>query len=282
MSRRRNRVAATVAVAAVVALWGVQAAAQGTPAPPGGERPPQESDEPEWKKLIEAGLDFGAYSDPFPDGNGQFVRFTLWKPVKHVWRFDVGRAERFDDEGIDFGATYRYYINPRLSVGGNAYTGTGEFISPEYAVGVFSEYALLPERNLLISGGYERWQSKAENSLDRLYVGATYYLDDHWIVAGVFRYDIGHPGSTVSIAGNVGFTYQVYRRWATGLEVEAGDIAYTLIAPDFPVVNYHSRMVAGHYSRYFKPDIGITARLYWVETDFWDVTGLTLTFFKEW
>lgn len=66
-----------------------------------------------------------------PDGN---ARLHAARPWRDQWRFEVGRAARFDDEGIGLSMSYRRHLrrDTRWSVG--ASTGTSDVLFPRWRI----------------------------------------------------------------------------------------------------------------------------------------------------
>jgi hypothetical protein len=242
---------------------------------------PASAQEVPYRYYLEAGVDFAHFTNDVGNGNGQWVAFILSKPANFDLRLDVGRAERWDDEGIGVGAAFTKYLD-RVRLGVGAATGSADFIQPEYRFSGFAGYNFLAEGNLIVVLGYLREQSKAENYFDRIELGVTYYANEHWIYGGYFHYTIGQPGDTITKTIAAGVTWFTWEKRFIGGLVEWGDVNYTQVSEEDFLVAYEQFMVRANYTEYFNPTFGATLRADWATNKFWDVYGIAFSIFKVW
>lgn len=241
----------------------------------GAERPPV-------VRFFEAGVDFTHFTNDYGNGNGQSMSYSRSREYEYLLRFDVGRAARFGDEGLGVGASFTKYMYRRWSAAAGLATGSGAAIFPRYRVDAWIGRAFLPDGNLQIAVGYVHEQSRGENKYDRYGCGLTWYAGAHWILGGFFNYDVGQPGNTVTQSGGAGASYGSWKRWYVGASVEFGDVSYTQIGPSKYLVDYEQVVVKGYLTEYFNPRAGVNLRLEWGRNDFYDLYGVSLSFFKEW
>lgn len=263
--------ARTPAVAAVLAALALGAAAT-----------PAAAQLPGWELGAEVGGSFGRYSDDLGDADAQFARLRAGRPWKEQWQFEVGRAARFNDQGIGLGMAYRRHLrrDTRWSVG--ASTGTGDVLFPRWRVDLGLDHGLLAQDRLIVAMGYMHAQSKAENSVDGFSTGLTLYGPRGWIASAFGRIDIGHPGQTTSRSGGFGLMWNQWRRWTIDSSYEAGDVSYVLVAPGNALVNFQSQTWRVGASAYLGERWGISARYEQVDADVYDLWTVGGHVFVEW
>ncbi len=242
----------------------------------------QEDEGPPLVKYLEAGLGFTHFTNEVGDGNDQFVTFILSKEWSYQLRFDAGRAERWGDSGLGVGAMFTTYLDRSWSFAVGAATGSSEFIFPEYLVSATIGKGLLAEGNLLASLTWVHDQSKGENYYDRIGGSLTWYQGSHWIYGAYFNYDMGQPGSTVTMSGGLGATWFNWQQRYIGATLQYGDINYTQVGVTDFLVGYEEFLVRGTYSEYFNPKMGLNVRAEWATNEMWDMYGISASIFKEW
>jgi len=233
-------------------------------------------------RFFEAGAEFTRFTNDYGNGSGQFMSYSMSRENEFLLRFDMGRAARFGDEGLGFGASFTKYFYGRWSAAAGVSTGSGTAVFPRYRLDAWIGRAFLREANLQITAGYVHEQSMGENKFDRYGCGLTWYAGPHWIWGGFFNYDVGQPGNTVTQSGGAGVTYGNWKEWYVGTSVEFGDVSYTQIGPSKYLVDYEQVIVKGYFTGYFTSKSGMNLRLDWGRNDFYDLYGVSLSFFKEW
>jgi len=259
------------------ALWAVVAAlvlAAATFAPASAQEAPT-------VYYVEGGLDFSHFSDPYGNGNGQWLVFILSQPANYSLRFDLSRAERWGDEGVGGGLLAQKFID-RLTLGASVSGGGGKFIYPDYRVDASVGYGFLAEGNLQITLAYLHEQSKAENSYDRGAVSANYYMKSHWIFGGYFNYDVGQPGDTVTKSIGLGATWYTWQKRYIGGMASYGDVNYVQISDVDFLVAFKNFSVRLYYSEYFNPTFGTNIKLDYGTNEYFDVYGISISVFKSW
>lgn len=229
---------------------------------------------------LEAGLEQAQFTDALGPGNGQFLRLTWERPRSHTLALGLGRAHRWDDTSLDAAALYTRHLRPDtdlwLGLGG----GTGDFIAPEYRLDAGVLRKFLPGDTLHLSAGYTHIQSKEENSTDGLLAGASWYLE-HWLLSGVFHYDIGQPGDTVSRTWVWDVTWYRYRDVYLGAGYSDGSASYVLVGPGRPLIDYRVEGWRALASKWLGADWGGHLRYDHTWTSYYTVDSYTVSVFKE-
>ncbi|MBD3237042.1 MAG: YaiO family outer membrane beta-barrel protein [Candidatus Eisenbacteria bacterium] len=234
--------------------------------------------QPPLEQAIEGGVGYSEFTRGYGDAHYMFARYTIERPYDWRWRIEVGSASRFGDSSLDGGVSFTKFLwgetNLTLGIG----SGTGDYIASEYR---FDASLAQPIFGTLLRLGYTREQSKAENYRDGYGVALERWFP-HWIVEAHWRYDIGHPGDTISRTVGFGLTYFVWERFYVGAGVELGDVSYLQVGPTDFLVNYDSEEYQLGFSYWMTPQIGIGFRTTYGETSFYEVTGFELSFTRRW
>ena len=246
-----------------------------------GAAPPATAQSADQAPLVQSITGGAGYSE-FTRGHGDayhlFASYSVERPLDWRWRFDVGTQSRFDEGSFDVGAAFTKYLWGETTLTLGAGTGTGDYIAPKYRL---DASLAQPIGIALLRLGYTREQSKDEKYRDGFAVGLERWFP-HWILSAHWRYDIGHPGDTISRALGFGLTYFTWETFSIGVSAEFGEVSYMQVGPSNFLVNYDSESYQLGISHWLTPDSGLNFRLDYAETDFYDVTGLELSFFKRW
>jgi YaiO family outer membrane protein len=236
----------------------------------------------------EVGVDFAHFSDPYGNGNGQWLAFILSQPANYSLRFDVSRSQRWDDEGVGGGVQFQKFLG-RLMLGAGASGGSADFIYPRYRVDATVGYNFLSEGNLQLALGYLHEQSQFDEVFfDRISLAANYYLNSHWIFGGFFNYDIGHPKdpvtnkNTVTKSIGLGATWFTWQKRYIGGLATYGDVNYVQIGEQDFLVDFTDFTIRLYYSEYFNPSFGTNIRFDYGTNEFFDVYGISISIFKTW
>lgn len=233
-------------------------------------------------RTAEAGAGLSRYTGNLGRGNGQFLRVGLVKENDHRWLFETGRDERFGESSLGFGASYGRHLARATAVTVGLASGTGEFLAPRYRFDFRVEQGVLKDRNLVLSAGYIRVQSKQENSSDGLAVGAVLWLP-HWVLEGNALYDIGHPGDAVSKSWGLGATWYLYKKTYLGAGLNGGQVSYMLVGPgtQSALVDYEADGWNLHVQQWFTATAGLNLRYDHGTTSYYQVDGYTVSIFRE-
>lgn len=229
-------------------------------------------------QVISGGAGYSEFTRGYGDAHHIFARYSIERPYDWRWQFDVGSQARFDDNSFDFGVAFTKFLWGETHLTLGASSGTGDYIASEYRFDVSLAQPILGS---LLRLGYTREQSKAENYRDGFGVGLERWFP-HWIVGAHWRYDIGYPGETISRTVGFGVTYFTWERFYIGVGVELGDVSYMQVGPTNFLVNYDSETYELGISYWLTTNSGVNFKVNYGETDFYEVTGIELGFFKRW
>lgn len=274
MSRGKLRWPAVGIVVAVLSVLPV-AGADGP-----DESAPADTDDAAWTKTVEAGAGYGWFSDPYGNGNGQFVRFSLTRPWRHLLRFELNRGDRFGLDGVSLGVTYARTLANKTTLSVGLAGGTGD-LSPKYRFDASVTWPTLEEGNLLLSVGYKDDKSKFDNGSRGLWLGGVYYKG-HWVAQGNVRYDRGRPGNTDSYGAAAGLTWYIYKKLYLGFGFDWGDSSYLVVGPGDVQVDVQGRSYNFNGSYWLNDSSGINFRVEYGSNSIYSGSGVQLSYFKEW
>jgi YaiO family outer membrane protein len=242
---------------------------------------PVEAAEP-WTRVFEVGAAHGSYSEPYGDADFEFARLSFAHPSTQVFRIEVSRAARFEDDGFGAGDSYTRFLPAGIELTLGASGGTGDVLYPDHQIDASIGKSFLPDRKLVASILYTRSQSKQENRFDRVGLALEYRPDDHWALYASARNEYGDPGNTTSRGGSVDVVYGVYRKRYFGVGAEFGSVSYLLVDPTTALIDYDRVAVHATLQLYLTPRSGLNVRLEHEHNDFYDLRTGLVSYFREW
>lgn len=247
---------------------------------PGGQPMPPQPPRPATVAIdqaIEVGAGFGVFDSDLGQSNDQFFRYRISRYDDFSLGLDVGREHRFEDTAIRGGVSFSKSIpgGPAFSIGWS--TGSGDVLAPRYRVDVGITQ---PVADVLVSVGYTRLQSKAENASDGYTIGVLRYFD-RWIVGGNARVDVGFPGRTLSSSVGGGVTWYRYKEIYIGGDVTWGDVSYILLPDERAVVDYRSFGASASFSRWFDQRAGFNVKALYGNNEIYQSAGVVVSVFRE-
>lgn len=234
------------------------------------------------EKAVELGLSYSWFTEGLGRGDYEYVHFYRDREVYDLVSIEVGRASRFGDVGVGGAAMYTRYFKRGPIAGIGFSTGSGDFVYPEYRFDLRLGWSFLSERNMRLYLRYVRSQSKIENYFDGFGVELEYYVDEHWVVETVGRYDVGYPGRRISTWGGLWVGYVIWKEAVFQVGGRTGDVSYQLVGPEEALVDYNSTSVDGFAQLYLWGLSGLESKVEYEANDIYNVFTITLGFFKEW
>ena len=276
--RTRRNPAFPIASAALLALICCVSA---SPLLAAGQKP-KTADETPYVRSAEIGAGISRYTDGLGQGNGEFLRVNLVKEKFHSWMFETGRQERFGESAWGLGVSHTRTVVDALSLTAGLSSGTGDYLFPEYRFDFSIDQGVLKEKNLVLSVGYTRIQSKQENSSDGFGAGAVLWLP-HWVLEARYLYDVGHPGDAVSKSWGLGATWYLYKKTYLGAGLSGGQVSYMLVGPaqSQALVDYDADGWHVGLQQWIWSDGGFNLRYEHGTTSYYQVDGYSVSVFKE-
>jgi len=230
---------------------------------------------------VEAGLSYSTLSNGYANWKGMFARGSWQQDVNNVWEAEVLHENRYDTWGTYVSAGLTHTFNEDWY--GSLYLGTSDsaFFFPKFRVDAFINRKLLKDRNLVatLGLGYEKAQQVNKDS--RLYLGASYYFEQPWVVEGGVRFNRSTPGPENSRRYRVAVTYgQAFKRYLVA-DYEWGTEAYQYITTDIAILNFNSRILTLTWREWQAKDWGFALRGEFYQSDEYNRTGVLISVFKH-
>lgn len=234
----------------------------------------------DYVRTAETGVGLSRYTDGLGRGDGEFLRVGLVKEMDHRWLFETGRQRRFGETSWGIGVVHGRHVAAHTDLTAGVSTGTGDYLAPSYRFDLRVDHAVLPDRNLVLSAGYTRIDSKQENSSDGFGTGAVLWLA-HWVLEAHYLHDIGHPGDALSRSWGLAGTWYLYKRTYLGAGISGGEVSYMLIGPDADraLVDYDADGWHVSLQQWVTSTAGFNLRYEHGSTDYYQVDGYTASVF---
>lgn len=202
--------------------------------------------------------------------DGEFARFSAWKPYKHGINVDVGEQHNGDDSSVGVGLTYWRQLDSKTTCSVFASGGSAPFV-PLVAFGASITRPLFTV-GLSLGASYTDWRNGAYTT--EVSVGAVRWLP-HFIVGGSATYSQGEPADFMGWRGNVGVSYYVWHKTYVSTSVDFGNVRQREFQFDT-----RSRGVNVGFSQWLTETSGINVNFgRSIETESW---GMSASWFKEW
>ncbi len=233
-------------------------------------------------RTAEIGTGLSRHTGNLGQGNGQFMRLSLVKDKDHSWLFETGRDHRFGETSLGFGLSHGRNVAEATNVSVGISSGTGDFLAPEYRLDCRVDQGVLKDRNLVLSAGYTRIQSKQENSSDGFGIGAVLWLPN-WVLESNYLYDMGNLGNTVSTSWGLAGTWYLYKKTYLGAGINGGQVSYMLVGagPQYALVDYDANGWNVGLQQWITSSAGINLRYEHGSTSYYKIDGYTFSIFKE-
>lgn len=203
--------------------------------------------------------------------NGEFARFSLWKPYTQGITLDFGEQHAGDDSSVAFSGRYWRQFDGSTVVAVDATGGTVPF-APKWGVGGSISRPVLGGVGVNLGASYRDWRDG--NHTTEVGVGLVRWFP-HVIVGGGATYSTGEPASFVGWRGSVGLTYYVWKKTYAGVSFDFGmtnnrDWQY----------DTRSKGLNFGFSRWLSATSGINVSAGGGIDN--DVYGVSASWFKEW
>lgn len=208
------------------------------------------------------------FNENYP--NGEFVRFSIWKPYTHGLTLDFAEQHAGDDSSVGFSVTYSRNLDAKTAISANVSTGTQPF-APKYGFGASISRPLFSV-GVIVGASHRMWRDGSYTT--EVGIGLQRWFP-HWIVGGGATYSEGEPASFTGWRGSLGLTYYIWKKTYASVSFDFG----TLNQRDWQY-DTRSKGLNFGFSQYFTPTSGVAVSAgRSLDTD---VYGVSLSWFKEW
>lgn len=267
-------------ITSALSLVGLLVAAMTTPI-----RAQQPANSPELHYIepdyVEAGINYYDLDSGFSDWQGVFVRGSWQQDENNIWDAEILYQQRYDAWGTYFVAGLTHIFNPDWYGSLHVGSSDGAFFFPKIRVDAFINRKVLDERNLVLTLGLGYEEAQQVNTDRRLYLGASYYFDEPFVIEGGILFNRSSPGPENSERYRVALTYgRVFERYIIA-EIDWGTEAYQYIAEDVSIMDFKSELVALTWREWVQRDWGFAVRGELYQSDYYDRNGIELSVFKH-
>jgi YaiO family outer membrane protein len=175
---------------------------------------------------IEGGANLHSLSSGYANWYGLYAKGAWKQDERNTWDWEVDGESEFDDSGLYAVGGVTHIFNAdwygELHVGARG----GGFFYPDYRVDAFIHRKVLPDRNLVLNAGTGYIDESDNHTEKYLYLGATYYFDEPWVVEGGLRRTVSLPGFIYSSRLKLAGTYGREKKRLVTLALDTGREAY--------------------------------------------------------
>ncbi len=230
---------------------------------------------------IEGGVNYSSLTNGYADWKGIFVRGSWQQNEKNVWEGELLRESEYNAWGTYLSAGLTHTFNEdwygSIFLGGS----DGAFFFPKLRTDAFINRKLLKDKNLVATLGVGYEQAQQVNADTSLYLGASYYFEQPWVVEGGIRFNRSNPGPENSNRYRVAVTYgQAFKRYLIA-EYDWGTEAYQYVTTDISIMNFNSRILTLTWREWLAKDWGFALRGEFYQSDEYNRTGVQFSVFKH-
>lgn len=230
---------------------------------------------------VEVGGDYQSLTHNQGNGAGGYARAEVQSDPDNRWNGELLHEHEFHADGnyAAIGNTHTFNEDwySDVTLGGS----TDGFFLPQYRVDAFLNRKWLDSRQLVTTIG-AGWDKAHDSHHDEsLYLGATYYFTEPWIIQWGVRGNDSSPGSVTSASTFAAITEGRNKEHFITVRYGFGREAYQIIAPGHAITDFASQDGSVTWKQWLGEDWGFNARGELYHNPFYSRTGFTLGVFKE-
>ena len=230
------------------------------PLPQSTETTPEITPEFAPKGFVEAGGNFSSLTKNYPNWSGEYLKGEAQTDKDNRWSMETLNQREFSATG-DYGAigtTHNFIADwySTVNVGGS----TEGFFLPRYRVDAFLNRKWLDDRQLITTIGLGDYKARDVHEDRSVFLGATYYFKEPWIVQSGVRFNNSNPASVDSFSGFVAVTQGRDKDQFITLRYGYGKEAYQVIGVNESLSDFNSQIISLEIRKWFGEKWGINAR----------------------
>jgi YaiO family outer membrane protein len=230
---------------------------------------------------IEGGLDYSDLDHGYADWKGVFVRGSWQQNSKNVWAGELLHKNEYNAWGNYLTAGLTHTFNDDWYGSLSAGVSDGAFFFNKYQVDGFINRKLLKDRNLVATLGVGYDEAKHVNADSYIYLGASYYFDEPWLLEGGIRLNRSTPGPENSHRYRIAVTYgRAFDQFIIA-DFDWGTEAYQFVSTDVSIVNFNSRILSLTWRKWIAKDWGLAMRGEFYQSDEYNRNGVEVSVFKH-
>ncbi len=230
---------------------------------------------------VETGGDYHSISNNYGDWYGEYVKGQIQTDPDNIWNGEFTNQTEFHENG-QYGAIGDTHIfNPKWF--GSATLGVGNDASymPRYRADVFLNRKLLDREQLIATVGLGDYKSMDVHEDRSLFLGATYYFQDPWIIQAGIRGNNSSPGDVNSTSQFIAVTQGKDKDYFLTLRYGFGTEAYQIIGPNTALSDFHSDQLSLEWRKWVSKRWGFDVRGEDYHNPNYDRLGVNFGVFRE-
>ena len=212
------------------------------------------------KGFVEAGGNFSSLSKNYQNWSGEYAKGEYQADQDNRWSGELLNQREFGAEG-NYGAignTHNWNENwySTVNVGG----GSSAFFLPKYRVDAFINRKWLDDRQLITTLGFGDYKAQDVHEDRSVFLGATYYFKEPWILQGGVRFNNSSPGSVNSTSEFVAVTQGRDKEQFITLRYGYGKEAYQIVGVGNTLSDFNSQIISLEIRKWLGKKWGVNAR----------------------
>lgn len=231
---------------------------------------------------VQGSLNYSSLTNDYGNWKGVSVNGSWQQNENNVWVAELLRESEYGAWGTYASAGLTHTFNEDWY--GSLFLGasdSGAFFFPKLRVDAFINRKLLKDKSLVATLGLGYSKAHQVNEDNSLYLGASYYFAQPYMIEGGIRFNRSKPGPENSNRYRVAVTYgQEFKRYLIA-EYDWGTEAYQYITNTVAIMDFNSRILTLTWREWLAKDWGFALRGEFYQSDEYDRTGVEISVFKH-
>ena len=233
------------------------------------------------ENYIEAGIGHHQLTSGYQDWDIYYLKGGWQQNESNIWDWTIEHQDRFGGSGLYFLAGLTHIFNDDWFGSISFGTSKSGFFLPRQRIDAFINRKLLPDKNLVLTFGAGYIDEKNVHTTNSLYLGATYYFESPWVIAGGIRWNISSPGSVSSTRQIVALSWIHEKDRHITFNLDWGNEAYQFIDATVSLVDFSSNIASITWREWLQQDWGSNVVVERYDNPFYQRNGITVGIFKE-
>jgi|GEM_PF-1023328 len=232
--------------------------------------------------FIESGVNASTLNNNYGSWVGEYVKSEINTAPDSRWNLQLLNQREFGEYGqyAVIGNTYNFNEDwySVVSVGGASHG----FFLPRYRIDAFLNHKLLDDKSLVATLGFGTSKAIIDAHKDNsIFVGATYYFPQLWILQGGIRFNQSNPGNVLSASEFIAVTEGEDKKHFITLRYGFGREAYQIIGQSNTISNFSSNQISLELRQWLSDNWGFDARGEYYHNPNYDRRGINIGAFYE-
>lgn len=229
------------------------------------------------------GGNYHSLSDGFGHWNGQYIKGEVQTDSRNRWSGEVLSQREFGERGY-YGSVGNSHVIDEdwyTTISMGAGTPSDATFLPRYRVDAFLNRKWLEQRQLVTTVGVGYSKAMQTYNDKSLFLGATYYFPQPWVVQLGYRLNNSNPGSVNSSSGFVAVTEGREKDHYVTARFGYGEEAYQLLGNNGTISDFNSYIASLEWRKWVSDDMGFRIGGEQYHNPNYDRSGVNFGVFKE-